>query len=88
MSSRHGGTLPDVAIDPDDDACIFYTSGTTGHPKGAQLTHRGCITNLFNMMYAGASTALAMHKAKGIAPPVAAAAGRADHHAAVPCHRQ
>jgi long-subunit acyl-CoA synthetase (AMP-forming) len=25
-------------IDPDDDACIFYTSGTTGFPKGAQLT--------------------------------------------------
>jgi long-chain acyl-CoA synthetase len=67
-----GGTLPDVTIDPDDDACIFYTSGTTGHPKGAQLTHRGCITNLYNMLYAGASTALAMHKAKGIVPPVAA----------------
>src|SRR5690606_40309137 len=30
-------TLPDVDIDPDDDACIFYTSGTTGFPKGAQL---------------------------------------------------
>jgi len=23
----HGGALPDVAIDPDDDLCIFYTSG-------------------------------------------------------------
>ena len=66
-----GGSLPDVAIDPDDDACIFYTSGTTGHPKGAQLTHRGCITNLYNMLYAGASAALAMHKATGITPPVA-----------------
>jgi long-chain acyl-CoA synthetase len=66
-----GGSLPDVSIDPDDDACIFYTSGTTGHPKGAQLTHRGCITNLYNMMYAGASTALAMQKAKGIVTPVA-----------------
>ena len=67
----HGGTLPDVGIDPDDDACIFYTSGTTGHPKGAQLTHRGCITNLYNMLYAGASTALAMHKANGMVAPVA-----------------
>ena len=28
-------TLPDVAIEPDDDATIFYTSGTTGRPKGA-----------------------------------------------------
>ena len=65
----HGGTLPDVAIDPDDDACIFYTSGTTGHPKGAQLTHRGCITNLFNMLYGGASSALAVERATGVAPP-------------------
>ena len=35
--------LPDVTVDPDSDACIFYTSGTTGFPKGAQLTHRGCV---------------------------------------------
>ena len=31
--------LPEVNIDPEDDASIFYTSGTTGRPKGAQLTH-------------------------------------------------
>ncbi|MEY2883524.1 MAG: feruloyl-CoA synthetase, partial [Pseudomonadota bacterium] len=65
----HAGTMPDVAIDPDSDACIFYTSGTTGFPKGAQLTHRGCITNLFNMLYAGASSALATQRATGAAPP-------------------
>ena len=65
----HGGSMPDVAIDPDADACIFYTSGTTGFPKGAQLTHRGCITNLFNMLYAGASTARAVELATGVAPP-------------------
>ncbi|OYQ23665.1 AMP-dependent synthetase [Sandarakinorhabdus cyanobacteriorum] len=65
----HGGAMPEVAIDPDADACIFYTSGTTGFPKGAQLTHRGCITNLFNMLYAGASTARAVQLATGVAPP-------------------
>jgi len=32
--------LPAVDLDPDDDATIFYTSGTTGHPKGALGTHR------------------------------------------------
>jgi long-chain acyl-CoA synthetase len=64
-----GGTMPEIAIDPDADACIFYTSGTTGFPKGAQLTHRGCITNLFNMLYSGASTALATQRATGVEPP-------------------
>jgi long-chain acyl-CoA synthetase len=32
--------LPDVDITPEDDATIFYTSGTTGKPKGALGTHR------------------------------------------------
>ncbi|KJS36139.1 MAG: AMP-dependent synthetase [Hyphomonas sp. BRH_c22] len=66
----HGGNMPDLEVDPDSDACIFYTSGTTGHPKGAQLTHRGCVSNLFNLMYAAASSALATERATGIAPPV------------------
>jgi len=65
----HGGAMPDVKVDPDSDACIFYTSGTTGFPKGAQLTQRGCVANLMNMMYAGASTALATQRATGVAPP-------------------
>lgn len=67
--AAHGGALPEVTVDPDSDACIFYTSGTTGFPKGAQLTHRGCVSNLFNMLFAGASSALAVERATGVAPP-------------------
>ncbi|MGB3412620.1 MAG: class I adenylate-forming enzyme family protein [Microthrixaceae bacterium] len=44
-------SLPEVQIDPDDDATIFYTSGTTGAPKGAQITHRGSVHNVFNLVF-------------------------------------
>ncbi len=60
--------LPAAEIDPDDDACIFYTSGTTGFPKGAQLTHRGSIHNIFNIAYM--TTAIAMAEAKAVAAGV------------------
>ena len=43
--------LPEADIDPDDDALIFYTSGTTGFPKGARLTHRAVVHNLMNMIF-------------------------------------
>lgn len=69
--AAHGGSLPDVAVDPDDDLCIFYTSGTTGFPKGAQLTHRSCVSNLMNMMFAGQASALATQRATGVEPPAA-----------------
>jgi long-chain acyl-CoA synthetase len=64
----HGGELPDADVDPDDDACIFYTSGTTGFPKGAQLTHRGCLNNLHSLMFSGQVTALATMEATGVKP--------------------
>jgi acyl-CoA synthetase (AMP-forming)/AMP-acid ligase II len=67
--------LPAVDIDPDDDACIFYTSGTTGFPKGAQLTHRGSVHNLLNIAFMTTVAGLAAAKAGTPATPAVGADG-------------
>jgi acyl-CoA synthetase (AMP-forming)/AMP-acid ligase II len=46
--------LPQADIDPEDEATIFYTSGTTGQPKGALGTHRNLCTNIISSAYNGA----------------------------------
>ncbi len=51
-------TLPDVTIEPEDEATIFYTSGTTGQPKGALGTHRNICGNMISLAFASARGAL------------------------------
>ncbi|HLJ71640.1 MAG TPA: class I adenylate-forming enzyme family protein [Roseiarcus sp.] len=57
--------LPSVALAPDDDATIFYTSGTTGKPKGALGTHRNSCSTIMASVF----TPLRAMLRRGEAPP-------------------
>ncbi len=57
--------LPEVDLAPEDDATIFYTSGTTGKPKGALGTHRNIVSNIM----ASALSAARTYLRRGETPP-------------------
>jgi long-chain acyl-CoA synthetase len=41
---------PDVTIDPKSTAVIIYTGGTTGTPKGAELSHYNLVSNVLQIL--------------------------------------
>lgn len=73
--------LPDVALDADDAATIFFTSGTSGRPKGVLASHRAMLSNITGAAFAGARASLRDHD---ILPVAAADAPQGGALMAVP----
>ena len=61
--------MPTPPIEPEDNATILYTSGSTAHPKGVLSTHRA-IANALLGWECGGAIAMALN------PQMAAAVGR------------
>ncbi|MDA7787949.1 acyl--CoA ligase, partial [Sphingomonadaceae bacterium] len=64
--------IPEASLAPDDPATIFYTSGTTGKPKGALGSHRNLTSNILSSAYSVARNALRRGEAL---PPAAKKVG-------------
>lgn len=57
VTAKHrGADMPAVDVSADDHATIMYTSGSTGHPKGALSSHRGILSALYSWMLLGLAT--------------------------------
>ncbi|MFK7976897.1 MAG: class I adenylate-forming enzyme family protein [Halioglobus sp.] len=59
LQGYSGAAMPIVDVSPEDHATIMYTSGSTGHPKGALSSHRGVLSALYSWMTMGVATKMA-----------------------------
>jgi steroid-24-oyl-CoA synthetase len=59
LAAHEGAGMPQVEVGLEDHATIMYTSGSTGHPKGALSSHRGILSALYSWMCLGVATKMA-----------------------------
>lgn len=59
LAAHAGAGMPQVEVSLEDHATIMYTSGSTGHPKGALSSHRGILSALYSWMCLGVATKMA-----------------------------
>jgi acyl-CoA synthetase (AMP-forming)/AMP-acid ligase II len=59
LTAFAGSAMPAVPVAADDHATIMYTSGSTGHPKGALSSHRGILSALYSWSLLGYAARLA-----------------------------
>jgi acyl-CoA synthetase (AMP-forming)/AMP-acid ligase II len=62
-------TIPTVGIDEDDPAILIFTSGTTGRPKAAVLSHRSVIAYGMLQSFIGARALMLSGRAMPSGPP-------------------
>jgi acyl-CoA synthetase (AMP-forming)/AMP-acid ligase II len=65
VAGFEGVPMPAVEVAADDHATIMYTSGSTGHPKGALSSHRGILAALYSWMLLGTASKIVAGQTPG-----------------------